>query len=254
MSLPGLFLNYHEVRAEHSAYLYSLPVAEFDAHVRLVAAPPPDARSGLGITFDDGHVTQFEQAFPVLERHGVKAIFFVTAGFTECEPDHMTWTQIRELVSAGHEVHAHGWMHRFFTHCSEAELAEELNLSKKALEDRLGCEVDALSLPGGRFNARVLQACRAAGYRRIFTSEPWPPERRENGLTLFGRFGIQSGTSAATLARLMRTSGRPSVRERLSRRAKLGLRHAIGDAAYHRLWCLLAHGNPGAEENAGPRH
>ncbi len=253
MSLPVLYLNYHEVRAEPSPYLYSLPVGEFDAHVQALLAPPAGSKARLGVTFDDGHRTQFEQALPVLARHGVPAIFFVTAGFTETGPDYMTWNQLREVAAAGHEVQAHGWVHRFMTHCSDAELDEELRRPKEAIEDHLGQPVDALSFPGGRYDTRVLEACRRAGYRRVFTSVPWPPAWEEHGLQVFGRYGIQSRHSVATLAHLMHTGGRPSAAQRLAYSAKMMLRRAIGDERYHRLWCLLSHGEPGAEQNTGGR-
>ncbi len=244
MSLPVLYLNYHEIRVEKSSYLYSLPADEFDAHLRLLRVPAPDARAALRITFDDGHRTQYETAFPVLTRHKTRAIFFVTAGFTGVSAHHMTWSQLRELADAGHEVQAHGWVHRFLPHCTDAELEEELRRPKETIEDRLGRRVDALSIPGGRFDARVLEACRRSGYLRAFTSEPWPPVWEQDGLRMFGRLGILRRTTAATLSGWMRSGGRPTVRARLLHEMKAGLRRTIGDERYHRLWCLLANGNP----------
>jgi peptidoglycan/xylan/chitin deacetylase (PgdA/CDA1 family) len=251
MSLPVLYLNYHEVRDEPSPYRYSLPAKEFDAQVRALASPPEGSLATLGVTFDDGHRTQFEQALPVLAEHGVPAIFFVTAGFTETGPDYMTWSQLRELDAAGHQVQTHGWVHRFMTHCDDKELDEELRRPKETIEQRLGRQVDALSFPGGRYDTRVLEACRRAGYRRAFTSVPWPPAWEEQGIQVFGRYGIQSRHTSANLIQLMRTGGKPSSLQRLGYSAKMTLRRAIGDKRYHQLWCLLAHGDPGDEQNAG---
>lgn len=253
MSLPTLYLNYHEIRAEPWNYLYSLQAEDFDAHLDALAAPPPESRVRLAITFDDGHHTQYENAFPALERHNLKAIFFVTAGFTGTQADYMSPAQLRQLAEAGHDVQAHGWQHRFLTHCTDAELDEELRRPKQTLEDHLGRAVDALSFPGGRWDARVLAACCRAGYHRAYTSEPWPPEWKQGGLHLFGRFGVQRGLSPDALFHLMRTGGKPSTPARLAHAAKLGLRRLIGDQRYHKLWCLLAHGDPGAEQNTGSR-
>lgn len=251
MSRPTLYLNYHEIRAEPWEYLYSLQLEDFEAHLRAIAGPEPDAVSNLGVTFDDGHRTQYEQAFPALQCHGIQAIFFVTGSFTNTHADYMTSGQLRELADAGHEVQAHGWHHRFLTHCGEAELEEELRRPKETLEQHLGREVDALSFAGGRWDKRVLESCHRAGYRRAFTSEPWPPEWQQGGMRLFSRYGIQRGLPAAELQRLMRTGGRPSAKKRLVHSAKMGLRRAIGDERYHRLWCLLAHADPDAEQNYG---
>lgn len=251
MSLPVLHLNYHEIRAEPWDYLYSLQLTDFEQHLETIGAEDLAARTRLGVTFDDGHRTQYEQAFPALQRAGRRAIFFITGSFTGTHADYMTGAQLRELADAGHEVQAHGWYHRFFTHCNDAQLDEELRRPKESVEQHTGREVDALSFPGGRWDKRVLAACRRAGYRRVFTSEPWPPEWEQGGLRLYSRFGIQRGLPATELQRIIRTGGRPSAKQRLVHAAKMNLRRAIGDERYHRLWCLLAHADPDAEQNYG---
>lgn len=249
---PLLHLNYHEIRPERSPYLYSLSTAEFEEHVRVAAAPGAGVRAKLRITFDDGHRTQFDEAFPVLERSGVKAVFFVTAGFTETEPQYLTWSQLRELADAGHEIQAHGWRHGFLTLASEAELIEELRRPKETIEDRIGRAVRSLSFPGGRFDRRVLNACRAAGYVQAFTSEPWPRSWVSDGMTLFGRVAIQNNTTAADLVALMRTGGEPPAAARLKHGIKRSLRRALGEERYHKLWLLASRGSgAGPERNAG---
>lgn len=251
MSLPLRYLNYHAVPAEPSPFLYSLPATEFEAHLGLLTAPPAGSRARLGVTFDDGLRTQYEQAFPALEKHGVRAIFFVTAGFTGTEARYMSWPQLRELAAAGHEVQAHGWMHRFLTHCTAKQLDDELRRPKETLEDHLGQPVDAFSFPGGRWDDRTLEACGRVGYRRAFTSELWPPDREQGGIRIFGRYTVQSDTSVGDLAHVMRSGGEPSRRQKALLAAKKGFRRVLGDERYHRLWCLLARGDPGAEQNAG---
>jgi len=100
---------------------------------------------------------------PLLEKHGCKAIFFVIAGRIGRQNDFMTWTQLREILSLGHRVEAHGWSHTFLTDCSDYQLTLELNQSKQSIEDRLGTRVEALSAPHGRWNRRVASECVRAG-------------------------------------------------------------------------------------------
>jgi peptidoglycan/xylan/chitin deacetylase (PgdA/CDA1 family) len=183
----------------------------------------------------------------------VKATFFVTVGWTGVAQDYMSWEQLAELIALGHCVQTHGWSHRFLTSCAGAELEEELRRPRLALEDRLGVAVDSLSFPGGRWNRRVLEACRSAGYTAAFTSDPWPLEREVGGMRLVGRVGVTRSTTPARLLRLREDGGRPGLPERLRHGATRALQGLLGDALYHRLWCLWAGWDPELEGRLIPR-
>jgi hypothetical protein len=47
-----------------------------------------------------------------------------------------------------------------------------LTLSKKILEEKLGREILAVSLPGGSVNNEVLKTAESSGYKYVFTSIP----------------------------------------------------------------------------------
>lgn len=239
-------LTYHEIGAGQSPYIYRLAESVFENHLGVVAGPVPAHAAPLRVTFDDGHHSQFQHALPLLERFEVKAVFFVTVGWTGKHPDYMTWPQLQELVARGHRVQAHGWSHRFLTQCSPSDLEQELRRPRQELEDRLGAGVDALSCPGGRWNARVLEACRQAGYRNVYTSDPWPLERKKGDLLLIGRIGVTREMRESDLRRLAETGGRPAPADRLWHATKRLARRLVGDKAYHRLWCFLRHRNPEA--------
>ncbi len=245
-------LTYHEIGGG-PPYVYQVAESAFESHLRVVAGPEARHGTRLRVTFDDGHASQFEHALPLLERFDVKAIFFVTAGWIGNHPEYMTWSQLRELVARGHRVQAHGWSHRFLTTCWGAELELELRRPRQELEDRLGAAVDALAFPGGRWNRRILQACRQAGYREAYTSDPWPPERLEGGLRLVGRIAATRRMRESDLRRLVERGGRPSLAGRVGHGASRLLQRALGDEVYHRLWLLLRRRAPGAEgAPAGP--
>jgi len=241
-------LNYHEISPANSDYLYSLPEHLFAEHVRLIASRPANSRP-VEITFDDGHVSQYQHGLPALEKYAVKASFFVTVGWVGTASDSLSWAQLRELVALGHEVQAHGWSHKFLTQCSDTELKEELGLARLRLEEGLGARVDALSLPHGRWNARVLEACALSGYRRVYGSYPWFAEQARSvqpALELHGRTAVVRGTSGSDLLRLIEGRGASQWLPRLKYAAVQALRGALGGGRYHRLWCFLAHRHPEA--------
>ncbi len=238
-----MILTYHEIEAEESGYRYGLSRLELREQLKCVAGFQRAAGKGIPsplVTFDDGHLSAYQHAFPLLEEHGLKGVFFILAGWTQNRRDYMTWSQVREIAALGHRVQSHGWSHRFLTHCSPSELENELHRSKQALEDHLGIPVDSFSAPGGRWDMRVLRACAEAGYRSLYTSNPWLRSREREGIELRGRLTVQRHLSVERLARWLAEDGRIFSFSRVQYCAKELLRGIVGDRFYHRLWCRLA--------------
>lgn len=239
--MKSLHLLYHELRPGGSRYSYVTPCAEFEAHCELFARRQALASESLlrpDITFDDGHLSDHTYALPLLDRYGLQATFFITAGWTGKRAGYMDWPTLRELRAAGHTVGAHGMEHRLLTGCSAAELHEELNGARSRLEDGLGETITAMSLPGGRSNAAVLRACFAAGFTQVFTSVP----RAEGDLRApgtVGRLNLVAGTTVPWLERLLAPDS--GVLQRLERadRVKGAAKAILGDHLYAKAWSLI---------------
>jgi peptidoglycan/xylan/chitin deacetylase (PgdA/CDA1 family) len=138
----------------------------------------------------------------------------------------------------GHSIQSHGWSHKFLTFCSETELTNELRISKQSLEENLGNTVEEISVPGGRWNRRVLQACAAAGYRRVYVSDPWV-ETEIGGMKIIGRFMVRRTTTIAELEKIVAKDPGTLLKLRLRSQLRGGLVSMLGDSLYHRLWCRL---------------
>ena len=88
------------------------------------------------------------------------------AGHADCRP--MSWHQLRQMHAAGFEIGSHGVHHRMLAKLPQAELEAELRESRATLERELGATASLISYPVGgdaAFDARVVQATMAAGYR-----------------------------------------------------------------------------------------
>jgi peptidoglycan/xylan/chitin deacetylase (PgdA/CDA1 family) len=245
-------LAYHEISTETPGYQYALNCRQFEDHLQLASLlnhrSAPDGER-LVISFDDGHISNYACALPLLEKHCCKATFFVIAGRIGQRKDFMTWKHLAELVSLGHRVEAHGWSHIFLTTCPDYELRMELKRSKETLEDRLGVAVRALSAPHGRWNTRVLRGCEDAGYQRLYSSNPWGRGRVEQGVQVMGRLVVVQSMTAERLRHWL-TMGRTQVALHRTRQGlKDSARHLLGDKLYYQVWSRFA-GWSGPEDYA----
>ncbi len=173
-ALHNAVLAYHEIMPE-SNYAYCVTSSAFAEHLRLFdsLAKSGGQKSSVEITFDDGEQSQLHNALPLLAEHGVSARYFVTPGLIGTAAKFLSWDELKTLQNAGHSIQSHGWSHKFLTFCSDDELVHELRASKQLLEEKLGAAVEEISVPGGRWNRRVIEACAAAGYKRVYVSDPW---------------------------------------------------------------------------------
>ena len=233
----NMVLAYHEVMPE-SNYAYCVTAASFAEQLRLLDSLKKTKPVQAQITFDDGEQSQFHNALPLLAEHGLKATYFVTPGLIGTAAKFLGWDDFRALQAAGHSLQSHGWSHKFLTFCSEAELAHELRASKQSLEDNLGSVVEEISVPGGRWDQRVIEACAAAGYRRVYVSDPWV-EAEIGGVEVIGRFMVRRTTTIAELEKIVAKDRKALRKLRLRSQLREGLVGVLGDNLYHRLWCRL---------------
>ncbi len=199
------------------------------------------------MTFDDGHISNFELALPVLQSRGMIARFFITAGWTGKRAGYMGWPELRSLHASGQSIGAHGWSHILLTHCGKNELDRELTGARHLLEDKLGTSVTTMSLPGGRYNQRVLTACREAGYSRIYTSQP-SAEQIFKGY-MVGRLNIRGDMTLEWLRSVFQPGSHVLSRLERQYRVKAAAKKLLGDGFYEKLWAVLNRKQPEARDS-----
>jgi len=234
-----VYLLYHEISHSRPRYTYALDKETFRQHLEVISK----ARIGEGgwlwpeLTFDDGHVSNVDYALPLLSEFSIVAHFFITVGWTSEQPNYLSWAQIGELLQTGQRIGAHGWSHTLLTHCSDDQLDVELRSARQRLEDKLSTSVTTMSLPGGRMNQRVLEACRRAGYQQVFTSVP--RTEASGSAPLLGRVNLHADVTAERLEALLRPGSNLVQRMERIYRLKEASRSALGDRLYAKLWSIL---------------
>jgi peptidoglycan/xylan/chitin deacetylase (PgdA/CDA1 family) len=231
-------LAYHEVMPE-SNYAYCVTSSAFADHLRLFDSLTKSRdQKSVHITFDDGEHSQLHNAMPLLAKHGISATYFVTPGLIGTAAKFLGWGELKKLQNAGHSVQSHGWSHKFLTFCSDEELAHELRASKQLLEEKLETAIEKISVPGGRWNRRVVEACAAAGYQRVYVSDPWISTEMCD-IEVIGRFMVRRSTSNAELEKIVQQDRGVLWKMKMRSQVRQGIVGLMGDDLYHRLWCRL---------------
>lgn len=105
------------------------------------------------VSFDDGDITVYNEAFPVMRELGFKGINFLVVNYIG-QPGYMNKEQIQELVSAGWEVGSHSMTHTDLTKTENATW--EMRQSRIVLEALFGVPVTAFAFPFGSSNDHLL--------------------------------------------------------------------------------------------------
>ncbi|MEP7063549.1 MAG: polysaccharide deacetylase family protein [Betaproteobacteria bacterium] len=141
---------------------------------------PTSTRPQVCVTFDDGYLDNFINAFPILRRNAIPAAFFVSTGIIGTDrpfphdvrrggsrPPVMTWENVKKMHDYGFTIGSHSVSHIDCVKEPESAVVEELTRSRADLERRLGLAEVYFAYPfGGRqhMNAQRLDLVRAAGY------------------------------------------------------------------------------------------
>lgn len=223
---------------------YSISAERFDAQTALLrarAGAVTSARDGLEagasgaiMTFDDGHLSNYSLAFPILLRQSSRADFFVNPARVGSH-GFASWTQLREMAEHGMSIQSHGWDHRYFTELEPSALRDDLVRSRKTIEDRVGQPVTLLAPPGGRMPAGLATLAGECGYRHVLSSRPG--RIRDRRAVLLPRLAITGNLGDDTLAGWLTGKG---VTKAQLRYAILDVaKKTLGDRGYERMRARL---------------
>lgn len=160
----------------------------------------PLPRKPIVLTFDDGYLSHYTHAKPVLNKLGWPGVLYLTT--RNIGPDGLTQRQIRSLIKAGWEIDSHTQTHPDLTTLDDATLARELEASRRELQKRFDVPVNFFAYPAGRYDARVQAATKAAGYTSATTVEEGIATRRDHPFAVRRVRVNASDTADSLLARL----------------------------------------------------
>ena len=143
---------------------------------------PPNA---ILLTFDDGYADNYLYAFPLLRERGLSALFFLATDFvganlsfswdqgkTPAYNRALTWREVQQMAEGNMAFGSHTKSHPRLDHLTPSMMTDELEESKRLIEQRIHRPVTSLAYPAGKCSPPVVEASREAGYTTAFTTTP----------------------------------------------------------------------------------
>lgn len=113
------------------------------------------------LTFDDGHLDNYHNAFPILRGLGMVGTFFIITDLPDIQhPDYMSWPMIEEMAAAGMQIEIHTKSHRSLEERDEDFLVEEIAGSQEIIAYHTGSLPRFLAYPGGAYDDTTIQVAR----------------------------------------------------------------------------------------------
>lgn len=133
----------------------------------------------VGITFDDGYLSTFTEAMPVLKAYGFTATSYVVSqlvGQTNkwdsplaCAKL-MNTTELKQWLMMGNDIGSHTRHHLALSALGNVDAYAEIAQCKVELEVMLGAEIQHFCFPYGQYERRHAQMAQKAGYSTAVTT------------------------------------------------------------------------------------
>lgn len=163
------------------------------------------AKSAL-ITIDDGYVSGYEVAWPILKKFNYPFTMFVYIQYINSGGKSISWDQLAELRDAGVEIGCHSYTHQNLKGRGPKAVADiqklggydqwlrrEIIDSKKVIEDHLGTKVSVFAYPEGVYNERAREIIKEAGYEAAFVTYGQRNLFSSPASDIIGRYAIEAG-------------------------------------------------------------
>lgn len=168
-------LCYHSVNDSYCVHVDPIPIENFEKHliilkknfnvislsnlVNYLIDQTPIPERAVVVTFDDGYVDNYTNAFPLLKRYGIQATFFLVTSFINHDinliPEEgwggMDWDQVKEMAQSdliNFGVHTH--THTILAKLSRESAKREITTSCSMMLDKLGFSPDLFAYPNGQ--------------------------------------------------------------------------------------------------------
>lgn len=178
-----------------SSFLYKINAEDFEKQVCSVVTYCNSHNLPLNtveFTFDDGGCSFHHIIAPILERYGIKGVFFISTFYIDT-PGFLTRKEIEELVEHGHFIGSHSHSHPDnLSKLTEKEISGEWKESCGLLKAIVGDEIKIASIPNGYESKCLFLLAKNAGVDILYTSAPTTSVKNRYGVKALGRYVVHN--------------------------------------------------------------
>ncbi|MBE6066274.1 MAG: polysaccharide deacetylase family protein [Clostridium lundense] len=156
-----------------------------------IASNKPIPQKSVVLTFDDGYVDNYLNAYPILKKYNFRATIFVITDNVDKYSHTINSSQIKEMSLNGIDIMSHTEKHEDLSTLNYDNQLYTMKTSQKFLEKVLDKKVNYIAYPYGRWNKDTLKAAKDSGHTMAFsTSGTWTD--KSDGIYKLDRVYISS--------------------------------------------------------------
>lgn len=192
---PEVFRQHLDFLADNDFNI--LPLGQLAEAMERGQLLPPRS---VALSFDDGYISVYTEALPLLEARGWPFTVFVTTQYLD-QPGsvHMNWEQLRDLEMRGGTVGNHSTDHEHLIRRRDGEsrrawlkrVKVNIESAQAALERQLRQPLRAFAWPYGEFDAPLEQLLKRLGY--VGLGQQSGPVGPQSSLQSLPRFPVATG-------------------------------------------------------------
>ncbi|WP_291635567.1 polysaccharide deacetylase family protein [Clostridium sp.] len=123
------------------------------------------------ITFDDGYIDNYTNAYPILKEFKIKATMFVITNTIDKEENYLTSNQLRLMDLDNIRIESHTVAHEHLDKIPYEDNVKTMKASKIKLEKILNRKINYISYPYGGYTESTIKAAKQTGYILAFSTE-----------------------------------------------------------------------------------
>lgn len=130
--------------------------------------PDSAVKKPIIFTFDDGYEDAYTDAYPILKKNNFTGVFYIVTGFVG-KGNYLNWEQIKTMSENGMIIGSHTLNHIDLEKADSGMAKNEIEASKKILEEKINKKIYDFCYPSGKYNDAVIDSLKKAGYQTATT-------------------------------------------------------------------------------------
>ena len=153
-------------------------VVSLDKIIRYAKGEISLPSKSVAITFDDGYLDNYLNAWPILKKYNLPATIFLITNENRTRGPGCTfplfyWKEAKEMINSGLiSIETHTDSHPDdLKSLAPDQIKKEIIIAKQKIKNNLGVDSRIFAFPGGKYNQKIIDCLKEEGYIASFTTD-----------------------------------------------------------------------------------